>query len=405
MTSEPDSKPGRRPPTIELTATEVEKPASPKDSSRDSPRDSGPSKPASERAAESLANGKGSRGSGSRVTSHAVSALIGAVAAAAIVAGLWIKGVIPSREAAAPSSASAPGATASTANIDALSARLDKIERAIQAQRPDPGLGNRLTAAEAQTKSLADTLTALSRRLDDVAATSQTAAKAADSAQAAADTAKSASQAGVQHGDIDDLANRIAALENTVKTLSADDTHPTSGADDKAARLTIATEALRAAAERGVPYQAELNAVQSLGVDQSATAPLAPYAATGIPSATALGHELAALAPALDRAAETTPGDTTFLGRIEANAQKLVRITPVDTPSGNDPSAVIARINIDAARSDVAAALDDIAALPDSAKPLAADWAKKAQARNAAIAATRQIATDALAALSKPAAQ
>ena len=29
MTSEPDSKPGRRPPTIELTATEVEKPASP----------------------------------------------------------------------------------------------------------------------------------------------------------------------------------------------------------------------------------------------------------------------------------------------------------------------------------------------------------------------------------------
>ena len=72
---------------------------------------------------------------------------------------------------------------------------------------------------------------------------------------------------------------------------------------------------------------------------------------------------------------------------------------------GNDPSAVIARIDIDAARGDIAAALDDIAALPDSAKPLAADWIKKAQARNAAIAAARQIAADALAALSKPAAQ
>ena len=258
---------------------------------------------------------------------------------------------------------------------------------------------------------MTDSLAALSRRVDDVAAASQTAVKAADTAQATADAAKSASQAAsqtasqasVQRSDVDDLANRIGTLESTVKTLS-DVTRPESGADDKA-RLTIATEALRAAVERGAPYQAELTAVQSLGVDQNATAPLDPYAASGIPSATALAHELTALTPALDRAAETTPGDTTFLGRIEANAQKLVRITPVDAPVGNDPSAVIARIDIDAARGDIAAALDDIAALPDSAKPLAADWIKKAQARNAAIAAARQIAADALAALSKPAAQ
>ena len=415
MTSEPESKPGRRPPTIDLTATEVDKPASPQDSLRDT----GTSKPADERAAGSAANGKSSAGnSGSRVKSHAASVLIGAVAMAAIVAGLWIKGLIPSPEAGVPSGASAPDAAPApvaaapkTANTDNISARLDKMEHAIQAQGPEPALGNRLTAAEAQTKSLTDSLAALSRRVDDVAAASQTAVKAADTAQATADAAKSASQAAsqtasqasVQRSDVDDLANRIGTLESTVKTLS-DVTRPESGADDKA-RLTIATEALRAAVERGAPYQAELTAVQSLGVDQNATAPLDPYAASGIPSATALAHELTALTPALDRAAETTPGDTTFLGRIEANAQKLVRITPVDAPVGNDPSAVIARIDIDAARGDIAAALDDIAALPDSAKPLAADWIKKAQARNAAIAAARQIAADALAALSKPAAQ
>ncbi len=200
------------------------------------------------------------------------------------------------------------------------------------------------------------------------------------------------------------MANRIAALEGTIKTLSADVTQP-SGADDKAARLTIAAEALRAAVERGVPYAAELTAVHSLGVDQSVTAPLEPYAASGIPSATALAHELAALTPALDRAVATPSGDTTFLERIEASAQKLVRITPVEAPAGNDPPAVIARIDSDAARGDIAAALDDIAALPDSAKPLAADWAKTARARNAAISASRQIAADALAVLSKPAAQ
>jgi len=413
MTSEPDSKPGRRPPTIELTAAEIDKPAAPDNSSQDSPRVAA-DKPASERVAASAANGKGSRSSGSRVKSHAVSALIGAAAAAAIIAGLWIGGVIPFREAVVPSTASAPrsapsaAATPNAINTDAGSAG-----------QPDPALGNRLTAAEAQAKSLADSLAALSRRVDDVAAASQTAAKAADSAQAAADAAKSASQtatqtanqaqtatqAGVQRSDIDDLANRIAALESAVKTLSADVTHPASGADDKAARLTIATEALRAAVERGAPYQAELAAVQSLGVDQNATAPLAPSAVSGIPSAAALAHELAALMPVLERASETTPSDSTFLGRIEAHAQKLVRITPLDAPSGADASAVIVRINSDAARSDIAAALDDIAALPGSAKPLAADWAQKAQARDAAIAASRQIAADALAALSKPAAQ
>jgi hypothetical protein len=72
---------------------------------------------------------------------------------------------------------------------------------------------------------------------------------------------------------------------------------------------------------------------------------------------------------------------------------------------GNDPSAVIARLTLDAAGADIAAALSDVAALPNSAKAAAADWVQRAQARDAAIAASRQIAADALAGLSKPAAQ
>ncbi len=120
---------------------------------------------------------------------------------------------------------------------------------------------------------------------------------------------------------------------------------------------------------------------------------------------TILAQELATLVPALQQAADASSGDKTFLGKLEANAKQLVRITPVDAPPGNDPSSVITRIDIDAARADIAAALTDIAALPDAAKPLAADWVKKAQARNDAIAASGKIAADALAALSKPAAQ
>ena len=101
----------------------------------------------------------------------------------------------------------------------------------------------------------------------------------------------------------------------------------------------------------------------------------------------------------------SSSSETTFLGKLKANAEKLVEFTPAEPPPGNDPASVITRLDIDADRADIGAALSDIAALPDHAKSLAADWAKKAQAREAAIAASQTIAADALSSLSKPAAQ
>ena len=390
MTSEPDSKPGRRPPTIELTATEVEKPASPaaQSSSAAASPDGAAAKPAGAKTADADPAGKGSaRSFGSRLKSHAISAGIGAILMVAIAAALWLEGLVPSRQAAAPPAATAPVVVAPSA---------PKQQSAAIA----PAAADRMTAAEAQIKSLADSVMALAHRVDDIAASSQSVAKSADAAQAAADAAKNTAQS-----NIDGLTNRIAALESAVKALSDSLAHPAAGANDQAARLTIAAEALRAAVERGAPYQTELTALQALGVDQNTAAPLSPYAAAGVPSAAALAHELSALTPALQHAADAAPGETGFLGRIENSAQRLVRITPVDAPVGNDPAAVIARITLDAARDDIIAALNDIAALPDSAKAATADWVQKAQACNAAIAASRQIAADALAALSKPAAQ
>jgi hypothetical protein len=424
MTSEPDSKPGRRPPTIELKATEIENPAAAQEDAATGPAAEGaapeqePPHAASEHTAE---------GPLPFSWRAAIGTALAVVIIAVIGAGLWLEGFDPFHQGAheaAPAAAPAPEAAQPAATAagttapppaatDEISARLDKIERAIQAQRPEAALGTRLTAAEAQTKSLGDSLAALNRRVDGIAATSLSAAKQADAASAAADAAKnaannaamSADQKGVRRADVDALAERITALESAVKGLADNAARQASNSDDTAARLTIAAEALRAAVERGVPYQAELEAVKSLGADRNAIAPLEPFAASGLPSPNTLVHELAALMPALDQASGTAPGDKTFIERLEANAQKLVRVTPIDAPTGADPASVVARIAFDAARADIAAALVDVAALPDAAKPLAADWIKKAQAREAAIAASRRIAADALAALSKPAAQ
>ena len=45
-----------------------------------------------------------------------------------------------------------------------------------------------------------------------------------------------------------------------------------------------------------------------------------------------------------------------------------MRVTPVDAPQGDDPSAVLARIEVEAARGDISAAMSDIGKLPQAAR-------------------------------------
>ena len=405
MTSEPDSTPRRRPPTIDLTATEVdaEKPAA--------AAEPGTSEPAAEDARPDTGQQTGEptpsrpRSSISSAVAGIVAGAVGAIAVIAIGAGLWFGGYQPPGLLPTSPSAQPPN----TAAIADIAARLNKIEGALATrQQPvpppqsDPALASRLAAVEAATKSLGDSLAALTHRTDDAAAAAQNALAQAKAASTAADAAKSAAQTSVARSDLDALATRIAALESTIKTLADDLKHVTATAEDRAARLAVAAETLRTTVERGAPYQAELAAAKSLGADQSATASLEPFAAAGVPAARALAHDLASLTPALQQAAVPAASNSSFLDRLESNAQRLVRITPVDAPPGDDPSSVVTRISVDAAHADIAAGLADIAKLPDAAKPLAAAWVEKAQARNAAIAASRKLAADALAALSKP---
>lgn len=400
---------GRPPPTIELTATEVEQPnagkAEPAATSDQEKPESSSTAAESQDASAARATPR-ARGP---LLAHIISAVIGAVAAAAVLVGLWFFGFTLARDVIDSQVATQDAGSSNAADAE-ISARLGRIERALQAPKPDtasvpPALGNRLSAVETQTKMLGDSTAALNHRLDEIAATAQTAQKqAATSAASAEDAAKNAGQAGAQRSDLDTLTTRIAALEGAVKGLSEKIAHPAIGID-QAVRLSVAAQALRTAVEAGVPYQSELKAVQNLGTPSRATAPLEPFAATGLPPADKLARALAALVPALRTAANPSSGDATLLDKLKANAQRLVHITPVDAPPGNDPSAVITRLDIDADRADIGAALKDIAVLPDALKSITANWAKTAQAREAALAASRTISADALAALSKPASQ
>ncbi len=384
--SEPDSASPRQPPTIDLKAEEV-----------------------------------GGQGSPGRAKSYAIGIAIGAAAVGALAAALWITGFAQVHDAAISQTATASSTTPSTApnaapgaesakgpDTTEISTRLDKIQEALATPRSDEALANRMTAAEAQTKSLGDTIAALTRRVDDVATASQTALAQATAVAAAGDAAKRAAQGGVTRSDLDALTSRIAALEGAVKALSADVAQRISSADDRATRVTVAAEALRAAVERGSGYRAELAAVKALGGDPASTDALGPFAADGVPSSLSLGRELTALLPAVQRAAEPPANDASFIDRLENHARNLIHVTPLDAPAmpvGDDRASATTRLAADAARGDLAAAITEIAHLPDAARALGDGWVKKAQAREAAVAASRRIAADALAALSKPVSQ
>jgi hypothetical protein len=284
--------------------------------------------------------------------------------------------------------------------VDALGQRVSKIEDAIaRIPASDPAMAERLAAADNAMKSLGIALTALNRRSDDIAANASQARERADAAAKAVtelgasvqDVAKNSSS-GISPAELDVLQRRIAVLEQSAKTAREDIAKASSA--DIAARLALSAAALRDAALSGAPFTAELAQAKSLGAEDKALAPLTPFAVAGMPTAQALVQELRALLPAMIKISGAQSPEGGFLERLQANAGKLVRIRPVDAPPGDDPSAVLARLEIDTARADIAGALADLGKLADATRAPAQVWIAKAQARQAALATARQFAAD-----------
>jgi hypothetical protein len=342
----------------------------------------------------------------------------GAIALLALSA-LWLSGLVPVRYAASTDTSaqvaelqaqlrelkSRPTAAADTKAIDALSQRLGKIEDTI-AKLPasDAGAAERLAAADNAMKSLGVALAALNRRSDDIAANASQARERAEAVAKAVtelgasmqDIAK-ISSTGISPAELDALQRRIAALEQSAAATREDIVK--ASAADAAARLALSATALRDAALSGAPFAAELAQAKSLSGDDKALALLEPFAASGVPTAEVLAQELRALLPAMLKISGATAPDGGFLERLQANAGKLVRIRPLDAPPGDDPSAALARLEIDAAKADLAAALADLGKLADAMRAPAQAWIAKAQARQAALTAVRQFAADAARAL------
>jgi hypothetical protein len=303
--------------------------------------------------------------------------------------GWWLGDNVTGRtvQAVAPSPAPVP---------PEIVARLDKIEAAL-AKPP---------AADPALRAMADSVAALGRRLDDLARTANEARSRADAAATSAEAAQKAagaSPAGVAQADLDALSKRIAALEQATTNKDSALAERISGeAEDKAGRLAVVASVLRNAVERGNPYVAELAAAKRLAPDDALLAPLEAFATTGIPSERALARELSSLAQPMIKLVGEPAQPTGVLEKLQASAERLIRIRPVGDIPGDEPPAVVSRIELKATRTDIEGALQELAKLPPKIRAPAEDWIRKATGREAAVAASRQFAHDALAALGKP---
>jgi len=166
-------------------------------------------------------------------------------------------------------------------------------------------------------------------------------------------------------------------------------------------RRVVAASVLDVSARQGEPYVAALAAAKTLAENADALKPLDGFATTGVPSAASLSRELLTLVSKLLPAQENPTGGSGIVDRLQAGAAKLVRIERTDGV-GNDRGAVVARVTAAALHNDFAEARRELKTLAPADRAAAQGWLDKADARDAALAASRQFASEAMAALAKP---
>lgn len=382
----------RPPPTIELTASKVSDSAPASDGAPSGAADPAESEASASDHTEPSPESP-SPSPPSRASSIFVSALTGAVAAALVLGAANLAGW--------------PGApqpmvdVVGKSDVDALGSRIAKIEsdaaKPAPAPRADPAIVTRLDAVEKSLTSL---------RNDVAAARGQ-----GEKVVAALNEIKSASPQAVPAQstpavDTSAIEERLGKIERATAVLSAaaaaPPPAPQAPLEDPNVRRMAAATALDSAVRQGEPYAAALAAARSASGETDVLKPLDAFAATGIPNAGALSRELLTLLPKLAPKPDDKPAPSGIVERLQQSAAKLVRIQRTDAAaSGN--AAILARVTSAAQRDDVAEAKRELMQLPASDRAPAQAWITKADAREAALAASRQFASDTMAALSKPA--
>jgi hypothetical protein len=379
----------RAPPTIELEASEVSS------ETRDAGGNAAPESASHEpRAEEARSDETVAAESAATEPPHPTAAPIsapispwviapvsGAVAAALVIGVGWVLGW-PAVQPAAPVTPQV-----SVAAVDGIAARVAGLEQKISKPAADTATVARIVALEKSQGSLRDELAATRAQAEKFVASS---------------SAANSSTANPAPVDLSAINARLDQIESAVHAATA--TQNAKPADDAALRRVVVASLLDLSVRQGEPFKDALSAAKSLAPDDAALNSLEGFAAAGVPTAAILSRELLTLVPKLSPppVLENDSVNPDIVDRLRAGAAKLVRIERTDAV-GNDRGAIVARVTTAALRNDSNEARRELKTLPLEERTAAQSWLDKADARDAALAAARQFATDAMASLAKPA--
>ena len=323
-------------------------------------------------------------------------AFAGAGTAALVLGVAWFLGWNAASPIVAP--------PADTAAIDGLAARIASVESKTNAPPltpapvPDAAAATRIDSLEKSSASLRTELAAARAQSEKLAAL--------------VDEMKSAPRESPPPPDLSAINERLAQIERNLHTQGSEiaqekqekEKENAKPADDMPLRRVVAASLLDISVRQGDPFVAALAAAKALTQDADALKPLDGFAASGVPSPAILCRELLTLVPKLSPPApENSTADTGgIIDRLQAGASRLVRIERTDAV-GNDRGAVVARVTAAALRNDSTEARRELNTLPSADRAAAQSWIDKTDARDAALAASRQFAAGAMTALAKPA--
>lgn len=179
-------------------------------------------------------------------------------------------------------------------------------------------------------------------------------------------------------GKVDKIETQMASVANRVQQTEAKVNAPR---DDVDVARAIASAGLKAAIDRGGPFQAELQTLASVAPNDESVAALQAFAAKGVTSRAELIKRYPEAADQMLAVLNKPAAGQSLSDRLFKSAFSVIKVRPVGNVEGSSPEAVIARIGDKLQGSDLVGALKEWEALPEDLKAAGQDYHVALEAR------------------------
>lgn len=309
--------------------------------------------------------------------------------------------------------------------------RLAQLEQRVSALGQGGGSGQpvNLQPIEGRLQALESARGPVDQRIQQIQGIAENAASRAEEAL----NRPQATPAPQNDAALTDLSNRLAALENQVRTevqnavgtvnsvqgsvqsldqrvgqqdqrlaaLSQQVTENSRGVENasQTSVRVVLSERLGDALRGGTPYADLLDALKKNGASAERIAALEPFAQNGAPTANDLLDRYEPLEAAILRDERAASGE--WSDRLLRMVDKVVTVRPVNEPGATGVSATLARIRQTLAQGDMGGAAAAWNSLPEPAQRMSEEWGKQVTALAGAHQASRELSAESLAALNR----